>query len=183
MPHIHITLVGGQPAPVYNSIVATNPDKVIFIYSRESYDTMQKVISEIRIEYEEKILDPVDIVQIDKTARGLADAYANDNVTVNISSGTKPWSYFFASAFDKHPHAAIVFMDQNNVLWDFTHKTSRDDFNFDMLTLFRLYGNSLEGNYVHFSEYNDKDRQTAKKIEDARWFSRKEFNSLLASPG
>ncbi len=32
MAKIHITLVGGQPAPVYNGIVATNPDDLVYVY-------------------------------------------------------------------------------------------------------------------------------------------------------
>lgn len=31
MTKVHITLVGGQPAPVYNGIVAMNSDKVVYI--------------------------------------------------------------------------------------------------------------------------------------------------------
>lgn len=39
---IHITLVGGQPAPVYNGIIATQPDKVVFIYSKDSRSVVDK---------------------------------------------------------------------------------------------------------------------------------------------
>ena len=46
---VHITLVGGQPAPVYHGIVATQPDKVVFIYSESSRDAMEKVRSEIHM--------------------------------------------------------------------------------------------------------------------------------------
>ena len=38
MAKIHITLVGGQPAPVYHGIVAIQPDKIVFIYSQESIE-------------------------------------------------------------------------------------------------------------------------------------------------
>ena len=39
---VHITLVGGQPAPVYNGIVATRPDKVVFVYSN-SEDSIENI--------------------------------------------------------------------------------------------------------------------------------------------
>ena len=33
---VHITLVGGQPAPVYHGIKALEPEMVIYIYSDSS---------------------------------------------------------------------------------------------------------------------------------------------------
>lgn len=41
MSRVHITLVGGQPAPVYHGIVATKPDKVVFIYSDDSQEVLE----------------------------------------------------------------------------------------------------------------------------------------------
>jgi hypothetical protein len=180
MAKIHITLVGGQPAPVYNGIMAVKPEKVVFIYSQDSYDILQRVLPEINIEYQKIKLDPVDIREIDKKARELSDEFADDEVTINISSGTKVWSYFFALAFEKIANATVVFMDQNNVLWNFKDKTSSQDFVFDMHTLFRLYGNSLENNYKKFSDYTTPDFDVIRDIENIRHFNVKEFNNLLA---
>ena len=52
MAHVHITLVGGQPAPVYNGIVATMPDKIIFVHSPQSEEEMKRISTEVRIESE-----------------------------------------------------------------------------------------------------------------------------------
>lgn len=46
---VHITLVGGQPAPVYQGIVATQPEKVIFVYSDKSYETAYRISKEVII--------------------------------------------------------------------------------------------------------------------------------------
>lgn len=43
---VHITLVGSQPAPVYHGIVATQPDKVIYIHS-DSRDS-QRALTPLR---------------------------------------------------------------------------------------------------------------------------------------
>ena len=180
MSRIHITLVGGQPAPVYNTIVAVKPEKVIFIYSQESHDTLLRVVREISIKYEQIKLDPIDIVKTDKKAKELSDRHANDEVSLNISSGTKVWSYFFSITFEKKTNVSIVFMDQNNVLWDLKNKTSSKDFIFDMHVLFRLYGNSLENNYRKLSEYTTQDIELIDKIENARRYNQNDFKYLMA---
>ena len=54
MAKIHITLVGGQPAPVYNGIVATNPDKVVYIYSQGSSRAVETLRKEIDLPEDEQ---------------------------------------------------------------------------------------------------------------------------------
>lgn len=69
----HITLVGGQPAPVYHGIVATKPDKVIFIYSDESREVVDALKKEVNIPIEEQPpLNPTNPVEILRRAESLA---------------------------------------------------------------------------------------------------------------
>lgn len=181
MAKIHITLVGGQPAPVYHGIVATKPDKVIFIYSDESRDVVDVLKKEINVLVEEQQpLDPTNPVEILCRAETLAKKYAEDEVTVNISSGLKSWSHLFGITFDKQPNAAVVYMDQNNILWNYRTMQSMSDFEFDMHTLFRLYGNSLENNYRKLSDYTEEDDRIVEKIEKIRLFNVDSFNALVA---
>lgn len=181
MAKIHITLVGGQPAPVYHGIVATKPDKVVFIYSDESRGVVDVLRKEIDIPVDEQEpLEPTDPVKILRRAEALAKKYAEDEVTVNISSGLKSWSHLFGITFGKLPNAAIVYMDQNNVLWNYRTMQSLSDFEFDMHTLFRLYGNSLENNYRKLSDYTEEDDRTVEKIEKIRLFNVDSFNALVA---
>lgn len=179
MPKIHITLVGGQPAPVYHGIVATQPDKVIFIYSEESRDVLTTLRKELNIlEDKQEPLDPTDPMKILSRAEYLAEKYKNDEIMVNISSGLKSWSHLFGIVFDKMPNAAIIYMDQNNILWNYRTMQSQSGFNFDMHTLFRLYGNPLKNNYKRFSDYTDSDKKVIQKIENIRRFNYKSFNKL-----
>lgn len=102
MSRVHITLVGGQPALVYHGIVATKPDKVVFIYSDDSQEVLESLKKEVNIPIDEqKPLNPTDPVQILKRAKELADKYKNDELTLNISSGLKSWSHLFGVVFDK----------------------------------------------------------------------------------
>ena len=181
MSKIHITLVGGQPAPVYHGIVATQPDKVIFIYSEGSRDVLTALRQELNIpEDEQEPLDPTDPTKILSRAEHLAEKFKNDEITVNISSGLKSWSHLFGIVFDKMPNASVVYMDQNNVLWNYRTMQSQSGFNFDMHTLFRLYGNPLENNYKRFSDYTDADKKAVQKIENVRRFNYDSFNKLTA---
>lgn len=180
MKKIHITLVGGQPAPIYHGIVATHPDKVIYIYSSSSENSLLALKKELDIDCDEVLLDPTDPQEILAAAVTLAKKYANDEITVNISSGLKSWSHFFGVVFDRMENATIVYMDQNNVLWNYKTLTSSRNFNFDMHVLFRLYGNSLEKNYRKYESYTQEDKDCISKIEQIRLHNVKDFNLLTA---
>ncbi|HBK28451.1 MAG TPA: hypothetical protein DDZ04_00760 [Parabacteroides sp.] len=179
MSKIHIALVGGQPAPVYHGIVATKPDKVVFVYSENSEDVLESLKREINIPIDEqKPLDPTDPMKILMRAKELADKYKNDDVSLNISSGLKSWSHLFGIVFDKMENAEVVYMDQNNVLWNYKTMTCSDDFDFDMHALFRLYGNPLV-NYTPFEQYTEEDIKVMKEVENIRRFNVEVFNKLV----
>jgi len=175
---VHITLVGGQPAPVYNGIVASQPDKVVFIYSEESAQTVEVVRKEVCIAVDEQEpLDATDPKEILKRATLLAEKYKNDEVTLNISSGLKSWSHLFGRVFDGLDNAVVVYMDQNNILWDYRTLGSKSDFVFDMDVQFRLQGNELK-HFVPFAEYTDGDKTSVEKVETARRYGMGKFNKL-----
>lgn len=179
MAKIHITLVGGQPVPVYYCIKALNPEKIIYIYSDKSEQEYNILLSVLDIPHEGISLDPVQPDIIEKECSRLAERFKNDEVTINISSGTKPWSYFFAQVFDQYSNASIVYIDQNNVLWDFTQRTTKT-IDFDMFMNFKLYNNELKY-YTPFTDYTDEDKKAAEKLEEIRGFEFNEFNELFAS--
>lgn len=177
MSKVHITLVGGQPAPVYHGIVATKPDKVVFIYSGNSRHVLERICDEINLPYEEIELDPINPLKIRECAQKLADTYKDDKITLNISSGLKSWSHLFGVVFDKMDNAEVVYMDQNNVLWNYKTMRSQGDFEFDMHALFRLYDNPLE-KYKEYSDYTQADKEVIDVIEKIRKFSFPKFNAL-----
>lgn len=175
---VHITLVGGQPAPVYHGIKAVNPDKVIFIYSNSSLRSLNALKNEIKdIEFDERELDVTDPQKIKKCAEELAKKYEKDEVTVNISSGLKSWSHWFGVIFQNCSNAEVVYMDQNNVLWNYKTMKSTNNFNFDMHALFRLYGNPLT-EYVPYTDFTKDDFDAIEKIEKVRNFNNTIFNKL-----
>ena len=179
MNKVHITLVGAQAAPVYNGIVATHPDEVVFIYSIDSMRSVDAVISEIDIPYEKILLSPIDPIEIKKKAVSLAEKYKDDKVTLNISSGLKSWSYLFGIVFNELENAEVVYMDQNNVLWNYKTMEGTREITFDMHTHFRLYGNSIEGHYKKIENYTEVDIKCIEKIEHIRRHNYDAFNYLV----
>lgn len=177
--NVHITLVGGQPAPIYHGIVATNPDRIVYVYSRESLQTLNVLKKEIAIPFDDiPALSPTDPHEIIALAEQLAEKYANDAITLNISSGLKSWSHLFGRVFEQKENAAVIYMDQNNILWNYKTMTKAEGFVFNMHTLFRLYGNSIENNYRHFEDYTDADYKVLTQIEHIRNFNNQDFNKL-----
>lgn len=180
MSKIHITLVGGQPAPVYMGVIATEPDMVVYIYSQDTSSVLDKLKNEIHITSKEHLLDVTNPNEIKQCAEKLAERYKADEVTMNISSGLKSWSYWFGIVFDKYPNTTVVYMDQNNTLWNYRTMQASSGYTFDMHTLFRLYGNSIDNNYTPFSEYTDEDFAAIKKVEAIRKVNHTVFNKLTA---
>ena len=175
---VHITLVGGQPAPVYHGIIATDPDLVVYVYSSQSKKALLRLESEVKVPYEhQEPLDATDPFEIMHRAIGLAEKYKDDEVTLNISSGLKSWSHLFGKVFDMMPNASVVYMDQNNVLWNYRTMQSSDNFVFNMDTLFRLQGNGLE-HYTPFADYTDDDFRSMQTVEQARNYQTADFNAL-----
>ena len=174
---VHISLVGGQAAPVYHGIVATHPDKVVLIYSKNTLNVLNRLTSIITIPSHSILLHPTDANAILSTAQSLAEQYSHDDITVNISSGLKSWSHLFGITFQPLPNAHVIYMDQNNILWDYKTMSARDDYQFDMDILFKLYGNPLD-NYRPFSSYTPEYSASVKTIELLRKHNFTAFNSL-----
>lgn len=176
---VHITLVGGQIRPVYRTINAISPDYVVYICSSKS----KKDINEIKkflnkeIECEEIELTPTAPLVIKEKAEELANRYANDNVTVNITSGLKSWSYFFGLEFSKQSNFAVLYIDQNNVLYNYKTFTS-ESIESDILEDIPI------ASYVDFNTYTSEDSAVALEIESLRHFDYKIFNELtILNPG
>ena len=174
---VHITLVGGQPTPVYNGIVATQPDKIVFIYSGESREIAERISEEVKIPSERRKMDPVDLNDIEKKVAQCAEKYKDEEVSVNISSGTKPWAFYFAKIFGQMPNATLFYVDQNNTLWNLSDKSLRK-VEFDMDAQFRLRGNQLK-DYRSFGSYDDADKVCVQQIEKIRAHSFTEFKELV----
>ena len=73
---IHITLVGGQPVPVYLGLKELQPEKIIYICSKSSRKEANTISSHYEnISHEFIELDPVDITEIEAKAKSLYELF------------------------------------------------------------------------------------------------------------
>ncbi|HAG15528.1 MAG TPA: hypothetical protein DCG69_03255, partial [Bacteroidales bacterium] len=167
MKKIHIALVGGQTAPVYQGIIDSNSDFVILIHSMQTKDEANRIQSEINFKSELREIDPVDLPSIIAEANLLFEKYSNSElISVNITSGTKLWALIFYKVFAPLKTATIFYIDQNAKVWNLTdEETHNIDFEID--TQFRLYGNPLK-KYKLISEFDETDFNMIEKIKQLR---------------
>lgn len=177
---LHISLVGGQTAPVYQGIVYANPDKVILIHSSDTLEQAMRIKSEIAFAVNLEEFDPVDINKIfQKIDQLFKQIDAETALSINLSSGTKPWALAFYSKFVGKDNVALFYVDQNARIWDFkTLKFVDAIFNID--AQFRLYGNPLN-NYTRLADYTDEDFNILTDVEELRSFNYLDFNKLVTA--
>lgn len=180
--NIHITLVGGQTAPVYQGILYSNPDKVIFIHSTETTEQTKILIKEISIPSDMMLFDAVSFDKISNSINTLLQNIRNEDfISINFTSGTKPWSVFFCDLFRTRSNTQLFYIDQNANLWDMRTLTS-SKIPFNMEVQFRLYGNPLE-HYTPLSSITNNDISVIKHIREIRSFNCSDFNQLTDSLG
>lgn len=181
MRKVHIALVGRQTAPVYNGIVAVLPDLVEFIYSEDSIPQKDELTLRAPCEVvESDPLDPTDLNEILERAKSLAEKYSSDEITVNISSGTKSWSHIFGMIFQPMENATVMYIDQTGMLWDYHKMEGRQIKPLDMKTLLSLYGSSSRDIFIPLDEYTREDSEVRKKIAKVRGINFRAFNKLCA---
>lgn len=176
---VQIALVGGQPAPVEKAIQALSPDLVVFVYSESSRDVVNRISRNLMCEIEPSDpLDPTDPVLISARADELARKYSEDDVVLNISGGLKSWSHLFGVRFHPMPNATVIYVDQNNVLWNYRTMSGSPVQDVDLSRHVDLYGQTFSYNLL--SDYNEADRLVAEKVWQARGFHTEEFNKLTS---
>lgn len=176
MQKIHITLVGGQPIPVYLGIKQSKPDSVIFVCSEQSIEETNRIRKELDIDSEILIFDPVDLEVIGKAVEELANRLHECRLSINISSGTKPWAYYFIQTFGNREKCEILYVDQNNLVRNF-NDFSQQAGHIGMDARFRLHGNPLS-NFMKLSDYTAEDLYAIHSIRQIRKFNFRDFNYL-----
>ena len=181
MSTLHITLVGEQPEPIYYVIEELKPDAVVYVCSKQT-ESKAKAIQELA--YIEKhatvIIDPTNADEISNCADYIAKEFSGYDTTLNISGGSKPWAYIFGIKFGTMPNATVMFIDQNNILWNYRTMTgSPIHYRFDLMKSLELRGNLLK-EYHDFSTYTEKDVEAQRDVEWARRCNVKAFTGLMS---
>lgn len=180
MAHIHITMTGGQPYPVYLGIQAVQPDGIILVHSDSTAEEAERVKRETTIPTQMLMLDPVDYTAIYHTVQKLRASLSDgDRYTLNISSGTKLWAIAFYEHLHSIKNVEIFYIDQNNLIYNLTTlaKPYRAQITLDTETVFRLNGTRAE-DYTPFSSYTADDEKELNAIKSLRATNRKAFNAF-----
>lgn len=180
MRKVHIALVGGQPAPVYLGIKDDGQaNTVVLVCSPQSRIEAERIKSQFsKRSVIIKECHPVALQEIEAVAIELYTKYADYDIVVNLTSGTKLWSITFFRVFNQSVHSHFIYIDQNNFITDIlTKETHLGAIN--TLKRFELYGTPLTSFHV-LDEYDEDDVTASKDIELLRQKNRYEFHQLTA---
>lgn len=178
--NIQIALIGGQVYPAYLGIADQQPDSVILVHSANTKNEAERIKSELP---DRDILlmefEPVDIERIFRQTRELLrKVNAEHNYTINITSGTKLWTIAFYECFKNMANAKLMYIDQNNRIYDLSTMDSRlSTVQLNMDLLFRLNGTNIKSN-TDFNEYSAEDLTCLKQIKSLRKNSYQLFNTM-----
>lgn len=177
--HLHITLVGGQIIPVYQGINYYNIDKILFVSSQQTKEEAERISKIFNIDYEIKVLSPTNILEIENFLNKLLSELNNyAEISINITSGTKMWSILFFDFFKLNEKVKIIYIDQNNNIWNLKTKQCSDhNFITNIQNYLNILGNKLK-NFKKIEDFDESDIRASKEIEQIRKFDYGEFYDL-----
>lgn len=181
MKKVHITLVGGQPVPVYIGIKDDGQaNTVVLVCSSQSKTEAERIKEQFP---KRKILvkecPPVELDDIENLVMELSKEYHDYEKTINLTSGTKLWSLTFFRVFCQDRNSHFIYIDQNNQITDILTKDSHVGV-INTLMRFELYGTPLTS-FRMLEEYDEEDLHVAKEIEGFRNKNRSEFIRLTGN--
>lgn len=182
MPKIHIALVGKQTTPISQVIEHVKPDQMILLPSQDSHQYADVV----KAQYVGKIacdiydLSVDDIAAIRSMAVTIAEAIPmNYEVTLDLTSGVKPWALIFIEVFkEKLPQSDVYYVYQNGKLINMSKQEAVGDVDFDYNMQFRLLGHNFS-EYTLFTEYTHEDEVATVILKDYYHENSKQFTPLM----
>lgn len=170
MAKIHITLVGGQPTPVYQGVILSQPDKIILICSKETKsdaEIIKEKLGDLRyfnVSIETYPIDePAVVRQKLEVLLSIFDFTDTDSISMNLSGGVKLWSLICLDVCPRN-NSHVYCISQNGRVLDIIGQTGQDKVRFDMFTQFILLGNKLT-DYTVFSDYSEQEKENHDILE------------------
>lgn len=182
MPHIHIALVGGQTAPVLTVIKKLKADGLLdalaLVYSPETEREKNAItdIAQKKLGVDNCAALLIEATNCDKIKEVFSQVkamYGDYDLSVNITSGTKAWSFYAYTVFSELPGTTFFYIDQNNKLWNLTDETDTtvDPYMPDWWA---------DGNVksVPYETFTDEDAEALRQIEELRKFNVNNFRNI-----
>ena len=180
MRKVNISLVGGQPMPVYMGIKATQPDLLILVHSKNTGEDAKIIKENSKLPASLYELPPVDYPSILLKAEILLNQLEGDEVFINVSSGTKPWSIAFSLLAEGRENVTVFYIDQTTHFHDLTHKTVSVVEPPKSIDTVLRYHNQHGFHHRALSSYSESDWQEHWKIRKLRQANRKDFRNLTS---
>lgn len=146
---ILISLIGGQPAPVYIGCLNSNPDLNIFITSKDTLkqaNRLRKALSH----YDTKIVEsePFNFEQLSQLISDILQEFHGNDLILNLTSGTKIMSLAAFTVF-REKNLEMIYVDsQNGNILHFDSfgnvSVSKDNVRISISNYFSLYGHDLQ---------------------------------------
>ena len=182
MAHIHITLVGGQPTPVYQGVVLSQPDKIILICSKETKSDAEIITNKLKELHFYNVtteIYPIDEPQVVRqkleVLLSIFDFSEKDSISMNLSSGVKLWSLICLDICPRaNSHAYCL--SQNGKVLNIIGQSPKSKVEFDMFTQFVLLGNGLSS-YSIFSDYCEQEKENHEILKQL--YKNSTFQKLL----
>ena len=178
MSKVIISLVGGQPMPVYVGMRVAQFSRAILIHSPESKQEATKICKNCGLESKLIEIPAVDYKATSLKAHEILNSLTGNEIYVNVTSGTKPWSVAFAMQSVGRDNVTVFYIDQNNIYRDMTHLDSLDlNLNLDIDTLLK-YNNQTGYSHVNLADYSNEDKNVLQKVKTLRKRHTYKFNLL-----
>ncbi len=180
---INISLVGGQPFPVYAQILDNQPDIAILVCSKATRKYAENVKALIELKFNKIDIYITEISDqdnklADEAIKAQCDLYCkpSTSLTVHVAGGTKPWAILYAKHFGGK--ATIVFIDQNNVIWNMDTLESHrlDSTSITIADVFTLQGVKISS--TSFESFDATDAKCVQEIKQLRKCNFRAFNRI-----
>lgn len=174
---IHIALVGGQTMPIFLGIKESSPDEVLLVHSKKS-QSEAKHIKELCSEKCQLLeFPPVDYEAIKISVESLLDRLTDDEITINLSGGTKPWALLFALQTQRMENVTLLYIDQNGICYDYTQQKKWRSKGLSMKEIM-LYNGQPAERHTLLDDYTEDDFKAMRAIKAIRQYNFKEFKEL-----
>lgn len=177
MKKIYVALVGGQPAPVFFGLEYSQSSEIILICSNRTKSEAARIQHETELPTTIYEISATDLSDIDSCVSTIKEKTVGCSLVVNVSGGLKIWSVLFYEAFKDNLDTQVIYLDQNNVVWNLVTRESHLMTFKDWDVLFRLQGTPLK-RYVKLSDFTETDDSALKEIEKIRAINFPDFNKL-----
>lgn len=171
MKRWHIALVGSQTYPVYLGIKEMKADEVVLVHSSSTKKEAERIRHEVPVNTRLMELAPVDIEEIYRSVRELRNRYMaqeDAELSINLTGGTKLWSLVFYEYFRSLSNVRLMYVDQNNAIYDLISEysyLSKEEVDIDLI--FRLNG-VPSVKKTPLSDYTGEDQNVCNHIKHLR---------------